>query len=338
MCTSIEMTAKNGEVFWGRTMDLSLPMFGELGGGARSVITSFPAGVKIKSQLKSWSALYAVMGIGIRGTSILYDGINEAGLAGDLQVLFETTAASRTEIDQRNQIPVMNAEFVTYILTHYQSVAEIRQNYHQFAVLAESMVVHGKTVTTPIHYNFVDPSGDSVVLEATDRGSFKLYDSVGVMTNSPEYDWHVTNLRNYIGLDKWNLRHRRRYREGQVLKPLDAGIGYGLASLPGSYTSVDRFIRSFMITNMMDEFEAKDGVNQLYAAFHSVIIPQGVERNSENNTASEHTRYWVGYDLEQRRLYVQPSVGLAFTSKQLDPLTADIEIEEINTGNYFDQR
>lgn len=338
MCTSIEMTAKNGEVFWGRTMDLSLPMFGELGGEVRSVITSFPVGTEIKSQLKSWSALYAVMGIGIRGTSILYDGINEEGLAGDLQVLFETTSASRAEINQRQQIPVMNAEFVTYILTHYRSVAEIRQNYHKFAVLAESMVVHGKTVTTPIHYNFVDPSGNGVVLEATDSGSFKLYDSVGVMTNSPEYDWHVTNLRNYIGLDKWNFRRNRQYRDGKILKPLDAGIGYGLANLPGSYTSIDRFVRSFMIANMMDEFEAKDGINQLYTAFHSVIIPQGVERNSENNTASEYTRYWIGYDLEKRRLYVQPSVGLAFTSKQLDPQISGIEIEEINTGNCFDQR
>lgn len=29
MCTNIEITAKNGEHFWGRTMDLALPMFGE---------------------------------------------------------------------------------------------------------------------------------------------------------------------------------------------------------------------------------------------------------------------------------------------------------------------
>lgn len=316
-------------------MDLSLPMFGEMGGEVRSVITTMAAGTEIKSQLQSWAAKYAVMGIGIRGTSILYDGINEKGLAGDLQVLFETTAASREEIKQCQQTPVMNAEFVTYILTHYQSVAEIRANYQKFAVLNESMVVHGKVVSTPIHYNFVDATGDGVVLEAVDNGSFKIYDSVGVVTNSPEYDWHVTNLRNYIGLSKWNHRQSRTVKNGLQLKPIDAGIGYGLAHLPGSYTSIDRFVRSFVIANMMDDFDAEDGINRLYTAFHSVIIPQGLERNSENNIASEHTRYWVGYDLNQRRLYVQPSVGLAFTTKQLDLNTNGITTAEINTGNNF---
>ncbi|MGY1575467.1 hypothetical protein ACW5BZ_00025 [Pediococcus pentosaceus] len=54
MCTNIEITAKNGEHFWGRTMDLALPMFGEDPEhdlGARGMITTIPAGVDIDSQL-----------------------------------------------------------------------------------------------------------------------------------------------------------------------------------------------------------------------------------------------------------------------------------------------
>lgn len=67
MCTNIEITAKNGEHFWGRTMDLALPMFGEDPEhdlGARGMITTIPAGVDIDSQLVNWQADYAAMGIG----------------------------------------------------------------------------------------------------------------------------------------------------------------------------------------------------------------------------------------------------------------------------------
>lgn len=131
MCTNIEITAKNGEHFWGRTMDLALPMFGEDPEhdlGARGMITTIPAGVDIDSQLVNWQADYAAMGIGIGGTPILFDGINEHGLAGDLQVLFESTADTLENIQQRQQVPVMNTEFVTYVLTHFKSVKEIREN------------------------------------------------------------------------------------------------------------------------------------------------------------------------------------------------------------------
>ena len=338
MCTSIEITAKNGEHFWGRTMDLALPMFGEDPEhdlGARGMITTIPAGAEVGSQLSKWQAEYATMGVGVGGTPILFDGINEHGLAGDLQVLFESTADSLENIQQRQQTPVINTEFVTYVLTHFKSVEEIRQNYQKFAVVDQAIVLNGQSISFPLHYNFVDETGDGVVLEPVDHGSFRLYDSVGIMTNSPEYNWHTVNLRNYIGLNDINLKQPKTYKNGVTLNPIEGGTGYGMAGLPGSYTAPDRFVRSFIVANTMDDFEAQDGIAQLYAAFRPVIIPRGIERNTPEDALSDYTRYWVGYDLKKRKLYVQTGVGLAFTGKSLDPNVATISFDQIDTSNHI---
>ena len=55
-------------------------------------------------------------------------------------------------------------------------------------------------VTPPLHWILADKWGDCIVLEPTNEG-LKMYDNpLGVMTNSPEFNWHLQNLRQYIGL------------------------------------------------------------------------------------------------------------------------------------------
>ena len=35
----------------------------------------------------------------------------------------------------------------------------------------------------------------------TEKGELKVHENpLGVLTNSPSFDWHVTNLRNYVNL------------------------------------------------------------------------------------------------------------------------------------------
>ena len=333
MCTSIELTAENGAKYWGRTMDLAMTMFGE-DGGAESVITTIPAEAKVASQLTDWTAKYTTMGVGVKGTPILFDGINEAGLAGDLQVLFESTADSLENLKRRGLTPLMNTEFVTYVLTHFKNVAEIREHYQEFGLADQATQVNGQGFTFPLHYNFVDESGDGVVLEPVENGAFKLYDSVGVVTNSPEYSWHTTNLRNYLGLTDVDVKDPRTYKNGVTLPPIEGGTGYGMAGLPGSYTSPARFVRSFTIANAMDDFAADRGIAQLYAAFRPVIIPEGIERKTADAPISDYTRYWSGYDLQKRAVYVQTGLGLAFTKQTLNANAQEISYATIDRGDY----
>lgn len=50
----------------------------------------------------------------------------------------------------------------------------------------------------PLHYAITDKTGAGIVVEYTNNGTLNIYDNqVGVLTNSPPYDWQLTNLGQY---------------------------------------------------------------------------------------------------------------------------------------------
>ena len=60
------------------------------------------------------------------------------------------------------------------------------------------------------------------------------------MTNSPTFDWHMTNLRNYINLKPNDVGHIDigKVDLGQF------GAGSGMHGLPGDFTPPSRFVRA----------------------------------------------------------------------------------------------
>ena len=65
------------------------------------------------------------------------------------------------------------------------------------------------------------PSGKSIVIEYV-GGKLNVYDNpLGVITNSPAFDWHMTNLRNYINFSMTNV------------PPVKLGLGHAEAVRPG---------------------------------------------------------------------------------------------------------
>lgn len=333
MCTSFQLSAKNGSVFWGRTMDVGIAMFGEDKKSlSDTCIVNVPKNITIESRLNNWQTKHAVVGVGSRTVTGLYDGINEHGLAGDLQVLKECTWASDESIKERNMQAVLGEEFVLYILTNFKTVKEVRENYSKFALYDLPEQGDNKPTHIPLHYCFIDKTGESIVLEPVDNGAMKCYDSVGVMTNSPEYNYHTVNIRNYVGLNNVNVQERKA-TDGTTIRPIESGTGYGLFGLPGDFTSPSRFVRSYYIRDFSDDFDPEGGINQLYSAFRSVMVPRGLEHAEKGEIESDYTRYWSGYDFENKRVYVQTCLGLSITSKVMETYLTEITHTEISTQN-----
>ncbi|MGM0238301.1 linear amide C-N hydrolase [Enterococcus sp. AZ103] len=334
MCTNIKLTAKNNDIFFGRTMDLNMSMFGEDPGIDLDVkIVSMPSGTTVESQLKPWKSKYATLGICTKDTAIMYDGINEYGLTGDCQVLVETTRSKTSEIESLGKIPVIGEEFVTYILTNFKNVQEIRNIYSEFMLTEQSFVYKGNDLQFPLHYAFIDKTGDGIVLEPVISGGFKLYDYIDVMTNSPEYDYHTVNIRNYIGLENTGVSEKKINNQ-LALKPIENGTGYGLLGIPGDYTSPSRFIRSFYYKNMIDSFDTDKGINTLYSIFRPLIIPRGLEHAHEDKQMTDYTRYWSGYDVNNQTVYIQTGEGLAITSKKMDTSLKEITYTDIQLDDH----
>ena len=141
-------------------------------------------------------------------------------------------------------------------------------------------VVWGKEVfgiTLPLHYSITDKTGEYVVLEYTVEHGRRLFENaIRVVTNSPNYDWHMTNLRNYAHLSSYPSNEiNYTYNQKQFSnKPF---LGSGLHGVPGDFTPPSRFIRMVAMVQFADKPKSSaEGVNLAFHILNSADIPKGV--------------------------------------------------------------
>lgn len=318
MCTNISITADNGDVFWGRTMDFTFDPFKP---SADSKMTSYPANYELEGLHQSWSTKYAFMGINVNDSLFFNDGINSAGIVGDAQYLEEASWDTVDNLKKRGLKPIIGEEVVVYVLSNFGSIAEIKEAFQK---MGQEKTTYpdweaadtGIPTPIPMHYTFSDSTGKSLILEPVNNGAFKIYDGIGVMTNSPEYPWHLDNLRNYLQLTNHNLGHNQ-ITDQLDIKQIESGSG--LIGLPGDYTAPSRFVRSTYLSKFLAPFHSDQGITQLYNVFKALMIPRGIEHLSAETDNCDYTGYWAGYDVTQRSLYIQPEDCPTMTKFVLDP-------------------
>ena len=126
-----------------------------------------------------------------------------------------------------------------------------------------------------VHWRFAEPCGRVVVLEFTE-GKAKFYENpLGVLTNSPNFPWHLTNLANYINLRSGSSQPLQ-LANGLQVKPL--GGGTGMLGLPGDFTPPSRFVRAAMLQSSAPLLpDAQQTALQAFHLLNSFDIPIGLQ-------------------------------------------------------------
>jgi choloylglycine hydrolase len=104
-----------------------------------------------------------------------------------------------------------------------------------------------------------------------------VYDNpIGVATNSPPFDWHLTNLRNYVNQTPMDVPPVAL--DGTTLAPM--GQGSGMLGLPGDFTPPSRFVRAaaFAATARRPS-SAAAGVGTVMHLLSSFDMTKGVIRD-----------------------------------------------------------
>lgn len=87
-----------------------------------------------------------------------------------------------------------------------------------------------------VHWRFAEPSGRQLVLEIVD-GKCRFYENkLGVLTNSPDFEWQLTNLNNYVNLFPGTAPAQRLGN----LSLKSFGAGSGFLGIPGDVTPPSR--------------------------------------------------------------------------------------------------
>ena len=296
MCTGIRVKADNGAVIYGRTLEFAKDIESKIIMLPRNTIIQGTAQEKNKGL--TWKSKYAVLGANASGKMHLVDGVNEASLAGGLFYFPGYAQYQEPDGSMVNNI-IAPWEILTWILTNFSNITQIKESLPNITV--GNIILKEWGIIPPIHVVIHDIQGNCIVIEYI-NGSLVIYDnSIGVITNAPDFNWHITNLKNYINLSPFNIEETKI---GQLkLKPLSQGSG--LHGLPGDFTSPSRFIRAALLSQNLVNIENEE--KALNAALHVLNIfdiPLGAVREKSGNKIYYEYSQWTSLiDSKNKRFY-----------------------------------
>lgn len=239
-CTYVRLVGADGSSHPGRTMEWGnfdlKPRFTIVPRGMEMEAMAMPDG----EAGASWIGKYGFAGVSILRDGLFSDVVNEEGLTIHLLYLpgFAEYQPYDPELADRSLSPT---DFMTFIVSQNANVAEAKAALETVRVVPITEPALG--YPAPVHYVISDRSGDEMVVEYV-GGELHVHETtVGVMTNSPPYDWHLNNLRNYINLRQvdWDPISV----DGLQFAPI--GVGTGLLGLPGDFTPPSRFVRAIAL-------------------------------------------------------------------------------------------
>ena len=300
-CTGITLHAQNGDIVYGRTVE-----WGMFDLHMRVLIT--PRGQSFVGQTPDganglrWKAKYGIAGFDALHKKVYIDAVNEKGLAGG--VFYHPGYAKYPRyVKGKARSSIAPTQVMDYVLSTCANIKEARAALRKVRVVPTVEPALG--IPAPFHFMFSDASGKQIVVEWS-RGRMRIFNApLGVITNAPTYDWHITNLKNYINLSPVALP---AVKVADIdLKPL--GAGSGMIGLPGDFTPPSRFVRAVAFTQTARP--TPNGKEAMYEAFRildSFNVPLGsaegsTGKNDRTKGMRSATLMTDAIDLKHRVIY-----------------------------------
>lgn len=300
-CTGISLKSKDGAVITARTVEWAL------GDARHDVVVVFPRNQSFKALTPegenglAWTGKHGFVSLTAYGQDYGPDGLNEKGLYVGMYY-FPGYASFEPYTKEASRRSLSVGDFMRWLLSSFATVDEVKANLSKVKIVNVVDPRFGGA-PLPFHWKIADPSGRSIVIEIVKNGQIKIYDTVlGVISNSPEYDWHLTNLRNYLGLSV----EPEKPIEGSSINLSPFGSGSGLRGLPGDFTPPSRFVRAVAFTATARPLEtAEDAVFESFRILDNFNIPVGVTapRDKIAPDIRSGTQVTTACDLKNRAFY-----------------------------------
>ena len=319
MCTGLALETKDGLHLFGRNKDIEYSF--------NQSIIFIPRNFKCvnKSNKKELTTKYAVLGMGtiFDDYPTFADGMNEKGL-GCAGLNFPVYVSySKEDIEGKTNIPVYN--FLLWVLANFSSVEEVKEALKNANIV--DIPISENIPNTTLHWMISDITGKSIVVEQTKEKLNVFDNNIGVLTNSPTFDWHVANLNQYVGL---------RYNQVPEFKLGDQsltalGQGTGLVGLPGDFTPASRFIRVAFLRDAMIKND-KDSIDliEFFHILNNVAMVRGSTRTVEEK--SDLTQYTSCMCLEKGIYYYNTYENNQINA--IDMNKENLDGNEIKTYKY----
>lgn len=259
MCTAIAFQSK--DFYFGRNLDLEYSYHEE--------VTITPRNYPFRFRnMGTLSQHYALIGMAyvVEDYPLYYEATNDAGLsmAG---LNFPGNADYKNCAEGKDNVATF--EFIPWILCQCATAAQAREKLRGLNLV--SLPFSQELPLSPLHWIISGKDG-SITVESVKEG-LKIYDNpVGVLTNNPTFDYHMTNLSNYMAL---SIEPPANRFSGRLdLTPYSRGMG--AMGLPGDLSSASRFVKAaFTLQNSLCGSSEAESVSQFFHILKSVEQQRG---------------------------------------------------------------
>ncbi len=329
-CTALMITDTSGVAYSGKTMEFSEPL--------PLSMTYVPAGTIMVSLAADggdgmrFTTRYPILG-STTPTSLqpgahqgmMVEAANDQGLSLSTNALPGSSTPADIGSDATRQLGA--TDLANWVLGSFATVAEARAalTSGDVKVWLPKLAFLGNA-EFPMHFIFFDKTGEGIVIEFT-GGRMNVYDNpVGVVTNWPEFPWHLANLNNYSFLTNTD-RNEGRFGKLKVTAP---DSGNALEGVPSTQISAGRFVKAaYYVTYAKKAKNADEAVVMLAHILNNFDRPYDLSADPPGtggdaskiwDTSSEVTVFTWMNDKARNRYYLRTIDAINFTSFDIDKL------------------
>lgn len=279
MCTAIGF----GGRYFCRTLDYESDF------GAEIIIS--PEGCVDLCERKN---VYKILGIGVdaHGVPLYFDGVNECGLA---MAGLNFPHFAKYNVGGEGSATCGSGQLISLILGICRNVEEAREVLHSLRITDDNPSCFG---SSPLHWMLYDKNS-CIVVEPLAGGLSICDNPVCVMTNSPEFSYHLRRLADFRSLTAGGSADN--LCSGKLLQ---YSRGMGAIGLPGDFSSVSRFVRAVFLRENIRYVsgDTMDGITAGHRMLNALSVPRGCVRSERGEPVS--TIYSCVADLEDVSYYV----------------------------------
>lgn len=210
-----------------------------------------------------------------------------------------------------------------FLLTNCKDVVEVKE-----LAKKNNVVEKLDQASMPNHFFFMDKDNNKVVLEPK-NGKLIVYDNpFNTLTNAPDFNYHLTNMKKYIHLTPSNV-------DEQIIndyKVIKLGEGSGMLGIPGDFTPPSRFVRAaYFVGNTPKDLDRESAILQGFRILSQFDIPKGAVYDPIKNHFDE-TLYTSIMDTTKLSYHIKANNNINIQSFSLNDYTkhSNIVFIEIN--------
>jgi choloylglycine hydrolase len=332
-CTGISLKAEDGAAIRGRTLEFGFPL--------QSNVVVVPAGKEFAGALPdggkglTYTTRYGIVGGNAFDQTMIIDGLNDQGLS--IGLFYFPGYAQYTDATKENASQALAPQdFGMWVLANFATVDEVKKAVKDVVMVPTPFRGLGSAegMVADVHFFVQDKTGKSIAVEPI-GGKLKVTDApIGVMTNAPTYDWHMTNLDNYINLSPKDIGSEKL---GPVTLSA-TGSGTGMLGLPGDFTPPSRFVRAAIFSQAATpNAKADDAVFSAFHILNQFDIPRGsVVNASVGQPTPEITEWTAVSDLQNLRWYFRTfedqSIRMVDLKEAIKAAKGEIRIIDMETA------